>query len=77
MGANPPTNPALYLSEERRLEGNNRQNKRDVGLNQERNIEARDIEGQEWKDLSIKSMRSASSSLCISISYHINDGFSL
>ena len=49
-----PTNPALHLSEERRLVRNNRDTGRDRGLNQERNIEPGDLENQLWRDVFVK-----------------------
>ena len=51
------TNPALYLSEEKRLEKNNRETRRDVGLNQERSIEPGSLENQFWKDVSVSGKR--------------------
>ena len=52
-----PTNPALYLSEEKRLKRNNRETRRDLGLNQERNIQPGDLENQRWKDVSVRGRR--------------------
>lgn len=57
LEAHTPTNPALHLSEEKRLERNNRETGRDLGLNQERNIEAGDLENQQWKDVSVRGRR--------------------
>ena len=51
------TNPGLHLSEEKRLGRNKRETRRDLGLNQERNIQAGDLENQRWADVSVGGRR--------------------
>jgi len=52
-----PTNPGLHLSEEKRLKRANRETGRDLGLNQERNIETGDLENQRWADVFVRGER--------------------